>query len=335
MQAFTYFFMSLLLVSGDETAEIFPAYAVWDAQAQTVNIKTRIWVYEPEDGSWSRATLAKGLAASVGVESDTPESTIFDQRVRRLIVDNERSKSVTFKALAQTKNVGPTSSNGHATLDMTFKTPSAPDHIEFEVEFEGTTGKWVVPVIKNDGIGIISDIDDTVKITNVIDRKEMMKNTFTRPFKAVQGLSQVYREWAKKDASYHFVSASPWQLQSELSSFLEKHGFPPASYHLRVLRAKSVSSIETFASSSKPHKMEAIAQLLNDFPNKKFILIGDSGEKDPEIYGEICRSHPKRIERILIRKVPGADNAKTRFVKAFNGGDASWQVFETAQDIVP
>ncbi len=335
MLAFTYFFMGLLLVSGDENAEIFPAYGVWDAQAQTVTIKTRIWVYEPEEDSWSRDALAKALAKSMGVKSDTAEAAIFDKRIRRLIVDNERSKTVTFKALAQTKTVGPTSSNGHATLDMTLKTPSAPDHIEFEVEFEGTKDKWVVPVIKDDGIGIISDIDDTVKITNVIDRDEMMKNTFTRPFKAVQGLSQVYRKWSKKDASYHFVSASPWQLQAELQAFLEKQGFPPASYHLRVLRAKSVKSIETFASSSKPHKIEAITQLLNDFPNKKFILIGDSGEKDPEIYGEICRNHPKRIERILIRKVPGADNAKTRFVKAFNGGDASWQVFETAQDIVP
>ena len=56
---------------------------------------------------------------------------------------------------------------------------------------------------------------------------------------------------------------------------------------------------------SRAHKLAAIAQLMEDFPLRRFLLIGDSGELDPEIYGEVARTRPERVEGVVIRDVTG------------------------------
>ena len=65
--------------------------------------------------------------------------------------------------------------------------------------------------------------------------------------------------------------------------------------------------------------LAAISSIINRYPGHKFILIGDSGECDPEIYGEIYRKFPGKIDRIMVRKVTGSDFADGRMAEALNG----------------
>jgi phosphatidate phosphatase APP1 len=77
------------------------------------------------------------------------------------------------------------------------------------------------------GIIVISDIDDTIKITQVHDRKATLRNTFLEPFRPVPGMADLYNSWAQKTgAQFCYVSASPWQLYSPLADFIRSNGFP-------------------------------------------------------------------------------------------------------------
>jgi phosphatidate phosphatase APP1 len=77
------------------------------------------------------------------------------------------------------------------------------------------------------GVSVISDIDDTIKLTHVHNTRLMLRATFLDEWLAVPGMPELYRDWANQGASFHYVSSSPWQLQQPLEALLVKAGFPP------------------------------------------------------------------------------------------------------------
>lgn len=157
------------------------------------------------------------------------------------------------------------------------------------------TGRVLVPPPKAE-FGVISDIDDTIVYSHVIRKLRMIlslafSNARTRkPFK---GVGAFYRALHRGVNPVFYVSKSPWNLYVPLVEFMAVQGLPAGPLLLRDfgLRMK------------KNHKTEAIESVLQTYPKLKFILIGDSGEQDPETYSEIVRRFPKRIRVIYIRSV--------------------------------
>lgn len=184
-------------------------------------------------------------------------------------------------------------------------------------------------LIPPEGLSIISDIDDTVKLSDVLNKRELLRNTFLREFVPVDGMASLYRHWEEQhDAVFHYVSASPWQLQPELESFLRSTGFPPATFHLKSVRVNalpgsgdSLLNLLEKGASFKPRHIEVrlgsrthstpvhapmsvlahtravfmavvrrgvMQQLMQNFPRRSFWLVGDSGEQDPEAYGRVA-----------------------------------------------
>ena len=136
-----------------------------------------------------------------------------------------------------------------------------------------------IDVIDHLGISIISDIDDTIKITGVLDGKDtILQNTFFRKARQVPHMSEVYQNWASIGAHIHYVSNSPWQVFPALSEFMTQQHFPQGSVHLR-----NVGTGDLLRNKPGKHKLEVISAILRDFPHRKFILVGDSGEMDPEM----------------------------------------------------
>ena len=129
-------------------------------------------------------------------------------------------------------------------------------------------------------------------------------------------MPEYYKRLEKQGAYFHYVSASPWQIYPSLKPFMDKH-YPTGSYSLRDFRLKD-SSLLTFLKSSKEYKLEQIRSILQKYPEHQFILIGDSGEHDPEVYAQIYQEFAKNIERILIRAVPKSDLSKARFKAIFS-----------------
>lgn len=156
-----------------------------------------------------------------------------------------------------------------------------------------------IDIIEPYGISIISDIDDTIKVTDILDGKDaILTNTFFKTAVEVPHMNEVYRSWASEGAHVHYVSNSPWQVYPALSEFITNKQFPQGSVHLRA-----VSTQELIRGKPGKHKLEMIPKILQDFPHRKFILVGDSGEIDPEVYQQIYNQYPDQIIKIFIHDV--------------------------------
>ncbi|WP_332673287.1 App1 family protein [Aromatoleum sp.] len=169
--------------------------------------------------------------------------------------------------------------------------------------------------------GVISDIDDTVVWTNVRNKLRMLmllirSNAHTRkPFKGVAAFYRALADGAGGDEGnpIFYVSGSPWNLYTPLVEFLRLQDIPAGPLLLRDFSRQSLLS----SRHQHRHKLENIERILRRFPDLPFVLIGDSGEKDPEVYAEIVHAHPGRIRAIYIRSVnpdPGRVEAIDRLI---------------------
>jgi phosphatidate phosphatase APP1 len=156
--------------------------------------------------------------------------------------------------------------------------------------------------------GVISDIDDTVirtEATRLISmlRKTLLENARTRlPF---AGVAEFYAALhAGADGAAHnpifYVSSSPWNLYALLTDFLEHHAIPLGPI---VLRDWGISDQGVLPTRHGVHKLGAIRQIFDTYPALPFILIGDSGQEDPEIYRDIVHEYGDRVLAVYIRNV--------------------------------
>lgn len=156
--------------------------------------------------------------------------------------------------------------------------------------------------IKPNGIGLISDVDDTIKHTGVTgDKKSMFKNVFVAPWQdwIIEGIPQWYNQLSTQfNVDFFYVSNSPLQLYTTLQNYIS-NTLPNGPIFLKQYAGHIVASIMNTSAANK--KMDTIEQILQDFSQKKFILVGDSGEKDFETYIELALKYPGQILAIYIR----------------------------------
>ena len=154
--------------------------------------------------------------------------------------------------------------------------------------------------------GVISDIDDTVIATNVGNKLKMvltviLSNAHTRkPFEGVAGIYRaLQRGTTGSEANpIFYVSNSAWNLYTVLLEFLNLQKIP-----LGPLLLRDFGDHLLFSKDGESHKKNNIKMILDTFPHLPFVLIGDSGELDPEIYRDVVKDYPDRIRAIYIRSV--------------------------------
>ncbi|MDF2438222.1 MAG: hypothetical protein K0Q95_2598 [Bacteroidota bacterium] len=156
--------------------------------------------------------------------------------------------------------------------------------------------------------GVISDIDDTVLLTHAQSLMKsaymtFMHNAYSRlPF---EGVSAFYHALQKgltgaEENPIFYVSSSPWNLYDLLVDFLELNKIPKGPLFLKDY---GFTHNKLFTESHGIHKPRQIRNILNAYPHLNFILIGDSGQHDPEIYAEVIKEFPGRILASYIRDV--------------------------------
>jgi phosphatidate phosphatase APP1 len=167
-------------------------------------------------------------------------------------------------------------------------------------------GKILIPS-NNADYGVITDIDDTILQTGVVSTLKwrvfvntVFKSAKTRlPLKGAPDLyNLLHRGKSGENANpIFYVSHSPWNLYRYLALFLRQHNFPKGPILLRTF--------QTFfkKAGEKPQKQLEILNILKTYPKLQFILIGDSGEHDADIYKEIAILYPDRILAIYLRSV--------------------------------
>lgn len=196
-----------------------------------------------------------------------------------------------------------TDESGHFNIRAAM--PFVPTHIRV-LASEDLSAAKPIDVIEPVGISLISDIDDTVKHSAIASgAKEMFRNTFVRELAelTVDGVSDWYTQVAKKGVEIHYVSNAPWQLYPLLERYFKQVGLPPGSFHLKQYSGMLQGIFEPTAE----RKRGSLEQIMRDFPERKFILVGDSGEADLEVYTDIVLTNPGRILGIFIRDVTTPD----------------------------
>ena len=159
-----------------------------------------------------------------------------------------------------------------------------------------------VKVTEPKGVSIISDVDDTIKHSSIgSGTREIFRNAFIRDLGdlTIDGVREWYNTMYHMGAGIHYVSNSPWQLFPVLASFFAKAGLPPGSYHLKHYSGMLQGIFEPVAERKK----STLEKIMRDFPERKFVLIGDSGEADLEVYTDVVLANPGKIIAVLIRDV--------------------------------
>lgn len=176
-----------------------------------------------------------------------------------------------------------------------------------EPEDARVTGHVIVPP-EDAEFGILSDLDDTVVRSGASDklrfaRTVLLNNAHTRvPF---AGCGAFYRALEEgPDGRGHnpvfYVSSSPWNFYSLFTEFLDAHGIPRGPIFLKDF---GFSQGKLLRAGHEEYKYERACRLLAAYPDLPFVLIGDSGQSDPEVYRRVVREHPGRIRAVYVRDV--------------------------------
>jgi hypothetical protein len=319
--------MNFFLIFADkEHVTFYPTYGY--KQDGLWVIPMRIWVHENRD--LTRAVLVK-LADSLGDITDAEENN-FKSRLADFVADDERKERVSFtfdndpehaayQVQDQTGEFPRTDLNGLVEGFVLLPSAQASELLErqgsrhgwltFRAVSQEHTGRGLVKLIEPRGLSVISDIDDTIKVTEIpAGAKVVVRNTFFRDFAAAPGMAEMYQAMAS--ASFHYVSGGPWQLFKPLAEFFlgPQGGFPAGTFHMKNIR-KNLLSADTWrdlralagGDATFDQKVSQISEIMENFPARKFILIGDSGERDPEVYAHIRDHFPGQVQEIRIRDV--------------------------------
>ena len=240
-----------------------------------------------------------------------------------------------------------TDGDGFFEADVAPDQPLPDDQAWHEVEVElispdpgdegpvRATGEILVPQADAE-FGIISDLDDTLVRTGATNPLRQMRTTLlnsprTRlPF---PGVAAFYRALQRgpDDRGVNpifYVSSSPWNFYGLFEGFMEAHDVPPGPIFLKDF---GFTKKKFLKSGHQEHKLSRIRQLLDIYPDLPFVLIGDSGQKDPETYRQIAEEMPERIRAVYVRDVtpPERDREVRELAEAI---EAEGTPFMLAQD---
>jgi hypothetical protein len=309
-------------IKSDQEVIFFPTIG-YRTGADSWELEIQGCVYEPEKRRAALALIHEALDFKK-VQLTEAQSALLAARSRLFMVDHERGKTIVVRFGGRDYKVARSRPDGRFSAlirvsDADLKEPAAPvlllEAVLPATDLRRFAGE--INLLGESGTVVISDIDDTIKITQIRDHKAVLRNTFLEPFTAVPGMAEVYRGWAKDaGAQFCYVSASPWQLLQPLNDFVRSNGFPAGAFYLKNFRWKDRSVLSLFQNPEQ-YKPDLIEPLLKRFPKRQFVLVGDSGERDPEIYAALARRYPDQVTRVLIRDVNQADT--NRYAQAFRG----------------
>ena len=305
----------------DKLVTVFPTYGYRDDNGWTVPV--RVWVHKARRVDHiTDADIRALLSDDQGGPAPTDEEVIrcrtcvadfiadSDSHEHVVLIDDHGQELFEFPSrtdangLVEGKLRLPAGRSGRITLTARVR--------EHGQTFEG---RGIATLLEPKGKSVVSDIDDTIKVTEIPAGKGIvLRNTFLRSFVAAEGMRDRYVGFG--DVSFHYVSGSPWQLFGLLHAFLiDEAKFPPGTFHMKSLRTSvldlpallsDLRNLVTGSTATKAQKISQISELIKHLEGRTFTLIGDSGELDPEVFTELREKYGKRVEKIVIRDVAGA-----------------------------
>ncbi len=193
----------------------------------------------------------------------------------------------------------------------------------------------------------ISDIDDTFLVSHVTQKPKKLYTLLTNNAETrqpVKGAVEFYKALktggSQKENPFFYVSSSEWNLYEFLVQFIKVNELPKGVLQLKQLKTGFLDFFKS-GYGSHSHKLDKIERVLQLYPTKQFVLLGDNGQHDPLIYKEIAEENPDRIKAVYIRGVKSRrwDETQRILQEIESIGTAccqfrhSQQAFEHAQSI--
>jgi len=306
---FRYGFSKLKRAIGKlDIVQIEPLFAF--GNEERVYIKARVVEAYKQSVPSEKKTYLRNMLAAIRrySGSSVPEVTI------KVTLGDERQELV---------------SDGEGIVDGVFNKPKQglKERVEFGFgandELQHSKERVTFPVTRypsDHPIGVISDIDDTILVSKATQLGEKLwlsisKNAYTRrPF---PGISKFYKGLTNGGENpVFYVSSSDWNLNELIKDFLRFRKIPKGPLLLQDLHI-SLKNIWKSGGGSHAHKGEKILFLFKLYPKMKFILVGDSGQHDPELYAEAIEDFPDRVLAVYIRIIKGMDEDRKKLLDRF------------------
>jgi phosphatidate phosphatase APP1 len=152
--------------------------------------------------------------------------------------------------------------------------------------------------------GLVSDIDDTVMVTALPRPLLAAWNTFVldeHARMAVPGMAVLYERLvnASPGAPVFYLSTGAWNVAPTLTRFLARHLYPSGP----LLLTNWGPTAEGWFRSGRDHKRATLSRLAAEFPQVRWLLVGDDGQHDKEIYAEFAAEHPDHVAGVAIRQL--------------------------------
>ncbi|KAF5386239.1 hypothetical protein D9615_002187 [Tricholomella constricta] len=199
--------------------------------------------------------------------------------------------------------LSPPASPSSSSLDL--ETPRQPQ--VSQTKRVSTTAMMHIS-ITHSPIRVISDIDDTVKLSNVLSgARSVFHNVFVKDLEdnIIPGMGEWYTAMWSHGVRFHYVSNGPFALLPVLSEFFQISQLPPGSIKLKSYAGRSI--FNGLLSAPAARKRAGVVEVLDAFPESRFFLIGDTGEQDLELYADLARERPRQVLAVLVRDVETGD----------------------------
>lgn len=163
-------------------------------------------------------------------------------------------------------------------------------------------------VAKETTFGVVSDVDDTVMVTALPRPFIAFWNSFVLDEHArlpVPGMAVLLDQLLRQHpgAPMVYLSTGAWNVAPTLWRFLGRHLFPAGS----MLLTDWGPTHERWFRSGREHKLTNLRRLATEFPDVKWLLIGDDGQHDESIYSQFMDEHPDSVAGVAIRRLLPAE----------------------------
>jgi phosphatidate phosphatase APP1 len=190
---------------------------------------------------------------------------------------------------------------------LELRLPAGWNTVTMRTDDSGTVSAPIYVVDAKIRFGILSDIDDTVMVTALPRPLLAAWNTFVLDEHArtpVAGMAVLYERLVREHVGSPviYLSTGAWNVAPTLTRFLSRNLYPAGA----LLLTDWGPTHDRLFRSGREHKRENLARLAADFPKLKWLLIGDDGQHDEELYGEFVKAHPENVAAVCIRELsPG------------------------------
>lgn len=329
---------------------LFPTYAYQEGEKKNWVAPVRGWIYEPP--SDEKISRVVGMAQSFGGVAETAAQIArLAERIRPFLVETPEGRAIPVEIAGRDVVLDESNESGYFSTvvgiegdllvspasgdeaPITYHTASCEDSPRFEgVVHQPARGALIV----------VSTLDAAVSDAGAGGRFAFVKNLLFADLRPVSGLPDAYRDWRREGAGFHYVSSLPWQFFPTFRDFLSREGFPAGSFEMRTIPVSAIQirniweTVAALLVSPYDFKRNSVETMVERFPDQRLILVGTMDDKDPEVFGDIARAWPDRIEAIHIRDVAGTakEERDLRLAEAFRDVPPStWHVFQTGSDL--